>query len=529
MALIKCPDCGTDVSDAAPACPKCGRPAADTYGAPNVSTQSPTKNDRKRSGTVSVTLSSFAVLIIGIVLAVCFVPALQIGRHLETSCQVNGLGNGTCQFTNTGWTPGSECVAVRLVNKQGGSVSSGPLCSGRIWPNDTAQRDVSIAMGSNCENDAGPWTEMCHVVVDDYDNDAAASTLRPAPPSIGTPAALAPPTPPSAPASVPSVSDQAATPPDAVNLSIPSPFLPQNVIQQLPAAKDSNGNSIRPKLVFASSTYEVGSSTFRYLLISYAMSGDCHACGASLTAAIFKKESDAWNLSSINTVEASLGEFGKAADSAEPLALGQRAGALLRLTEGGMGEFQSTATVVAPIEGKVVTVLAETIGEDDTGTETCGDKCNKWSGDLSVSSTTEGDWPEIQVKYAGVGQRDDKSYGSMSQTKTFKFDGSKYLLASSISNPTSSASSSPAPMAGDGPSFDCSTATDVTARAICGNTQLAQLDRQMANLYYSHTNYATDPAVRNEQREWIRNRNEACVADVVCLTEQFNQRIKQLQ
>ena len=28
MALIKCPDCQTDVSDLAPACPKCGRPVA---------------------------------------------------------------------------------------------------------------------------------------------------------------------------------------------------------------------------------------------------------------------------------------------------------------------------------------------------------------------------------------------------------------------------------------------------------------------------------------------------------------------
>ena len=26
MALIKCPECGTDVSDAAAACPKCGHP-----------------------------------------------------------------------------------------------------------------------------------------------------------------------------------------------------------------------------------------------------------------------------------------------------------------------------------------------------------------------------------------------------------------------------------------------------------------------------------------------------------------------
>jgi uncharacterized protein YecT (DUF1311 family) len=79
-----------------------------------------------------------------------------------------------------------------------------------------------------------------------------------------------------------------------------------------------------------------------------------------------------------------------------------------------------------------------------------------------------------------------------------------------------------------GPSFDCSTATNVTARAICGNDQLRLLDRQMAILYYSKSNYANDPAARTAQRDWLHNRNETCVADVLCLTDQFNQRIQQL-
>ena len=30
MALVKCPDCGRDVSSAAPTCPNCGRPMADS-------------------------------------------------------------------------------------------------------------------------------------------------------------------------------------------------------------------------------------------------------------------------------------------------------------------------------------------------------------------------------------------------------------------------------------------------------------------------------------------------------------------
>jgi uncharacterized protein YecT (DUF1311 family) len=80
-----------------------------------------------------------------------------------------------------------------------------------------------------------------------------------------------------------------------------------------------------------------------------------------------------------------------------------------------------------------------------------------------------------------------------------------------------------------GPSFDCSTVTNITARAICGNAQLSLLDRQMAILYYTHTGYATDSATRSRQRAWIHNRNDTCVADVVCLADQFTKRIQELQ
>ncbi len=34
MALVKCPDCGKEVSDQAPACPNCGRPIAQTKAGP---------------------------------------------------------------------------------------------------------------------------------------------------------------------------------------------------------------------------------------------------------------------------------------------------------------------------------------------------------------------------------------------------------------------------------------------------------------------------------------------------------------
>jgi len=80
-----------------------------------------------------------------------------------------------------------------------------------------------------------------------------------------------------------------------------------------------------------------------------------------------------------------------------------------------------------------------------------------------------------------------------------------------------------------GPSFDCGKASDPTATTICSNAALSLLDRQMAILYYSRTNYATDPAVREQQRTWIRDRDTSCVADVVCLRAKYEERIQQLE
>ena len=41
MALIRCPDCGREVSDQAPACVGCGRPIAQGTTAPQGSTECP--------------------------------------------------------------------------------------------------------------------------------------------------------------------------------------------------------------------------------------------------------------------------------------------------------------------------------------------------------------------------------------------------------------------------------------------------------------------------------------------------------
>ena len=51
MALIKCPDCGKEVSDVAPACPNCGRPIA----------QQQNKRSFRKTQTIQMTAKRFKV------------------------------------------------------------------------------------------------------------------------------------------------------------------------------------------------------------------------------------------------------------------------------------------------------------------------------------------------------------------------------------------------------------------------------------------------------------------------------------
>lgn len=193
MALINCPDCGTEVSDAAEACPKCARPiASPMYQAP-----SRTRGERTRSPAVfTVTLSSFVLIVLAIAAAVWFVPSMEIGQNLEARCQVNGTGAGTCQFTNTGWTPGAQCVDVSLRNKQGSAVHSGAVCSGRVWPNDTTEKNVMIEIGNTCNNALGvpDLSDVCTMDVNNADSNAAGgapSTTDAAPQAADTGASSA--------------------------------------------------------------------------------------------------------------------------------------------------------------------------------------------------------------------------------------------------------------------------------------------------------------------------------------------------
>ena len=78
-------------------------------------------------------------------------------------------------------------------------------------------------------------------------------------------------------------------------------------------------------------------------------------------------------------------------------------------------------------------------------------------------------------------------------------------------------------------SFDCAKAGTPTEKAICKDAAVSKLDEQVAVAFkaaqglWSAGNWST--FLRNEQREWLRDRNGICKADVACLKQDYERRL----
>jgi uncharacterized protein len=83
---------------------------------------------------------------------------------------------------------------------------------------------------------------------------------------------------------------------------------------------------------------------------------------------------------------------------------------------------------------------------------------------------------------------------------------------------------------GQTPSFDCATNRAPDEITICGNSHLAQLDRQLGDLYVA-LRAGLDPdkqlALRDVQRSWLRQR-ATCGRDASCIAHLYQLRISQL-
>jgi uncharacterized protein len=92
----------------------------------------------------------------------------------------------------------------------------------------------------------------------------------------------------------------------------------------------------------------------------------------------------------------------------------------------------------------------------------------------------------------------------------------------------------PAAMAAS-PSFDCRNVTDSSVeKIICGDDELAKLDRKLAEVYSAAAKKAVNerpPVLKAEQRGWIKGRNECWKNGDKrqCVEENYRRRIAKLQ
>jgi uncharacterized protein YecT (DUF1311 family) len=88
-------------------------------------------------------------------------------------------------------------------------------------------------------------------------------------------------------------------------------------------------------------------------------------------------------------------------------------------------------------------------------------------------------------------------------------------------------------------SFPCSEAKAPLETAICSDSRLARLDRQVAETYFQHIGWAKDgsigakaTALQAEQRAWLKSRNGSCgtgPSEVSCLTALYRNRLDTLE
>lgn len=78
-------------------------------------------------------------------------------------------------------------------------------------------------------------------------------------------------------------------------------------------------------------------------------------------------------------------------------------------------------------------------------------------------------------------------------------------------------------------SFDCKKAASPSEKAICGDSQLSNLDTLLVEAYKKVLATSTNSnAIRKGQRDWLAERN-TCLGNVDCLKQSYNERLSYLR
>src|SRR5688572_12571228 len=99
-----------------------------------------------------------------VVAALVCVTAGACGKaKIEESCTMNGLGEGSCSFTNMGDGKGAKCGKIVVLGPDGRTDESATFCSGELATKSTSQVTFSIpGVRSLCDAaDDRSWSDVC--------------------------------------------------------------------------------------------------------------------------------------------------------------------------------------------------------------------------------------------------------------------------------------------------------------------------------------------------------------------------------
>lgn len=161
MALITCPDCQASISDAAPACPKCGRPMHAPAAKPP---PLPARARPAPKQSIPRLLVLLGLLAVAMAFTIYRVSTVNPPEH---RCTLNGLGMGSCTFTNRNVVPSTECGHIELTShvEDEGTHTSSTFCSGLVWPSSSVSIAFSLhEVRSACATDwrsKKSWSDVC--------------------------------------------------------------------------------------------------------------------------------------------------------------------------------------------------------------------------------------------------------------------------------------------------------------------------------------------------------------------------------
>ena len=142
MSLVPCKECGTEISTKAASCPKCGARPARQWGGSN----------------------PVGVVVAAVVLALVVYSVMKTAiPPMKPHCTMNGLGAGSCTFTNSNPFPWKTCGKIVLSRGPTQISQTGEFCSGFVGGNSTA----TVAFGvenvlDGCKTELPKlWSNVC--------------------------------------------------------------------------------------------------------------------------------------------------------------------------------------------------------------------------------------------------------------------------------------------------------------------------------------------------------------------------------